>query len=107
VEEPLRKLMQELGEAINQSLSESDHIAETINKIKEAGYDVFLVLECTIGFSKRDPNDPEEENEKPQITVNEEAVGKSKGNVNFTLKDRIDAHKMGVSLDDIDSQNKP
>jgi len=50
----LKQLMKELGEAINESLSESDQIAEVISKIKAGGYDVFLVLEATIGFNKRD-----------------------------------------------------
>jgi hypothetical protein len=63
VEEPLKHLMQELGNAINDSLSESDRIAEAIGEIKRAGYDVFLVLEATIGFNRRDeeaqPSSPE------------------------------------------------
>ena len=49
--------MQELGNAINDSLSDSDRIAEAIGEIKQAGYDVFLVLEATIGFNKRDEDD--------------------------------------------------
>ncbi|MBI4889025.1 MAG: hypothetical protein HY821_00280 [Acidobacteria bacterium] len=53
--------MQELGHAINESLSDSDRIAEAIGEIKSAGYDVFLVLEATIGFNKRDESDEEEE----------------------------------------------
>jgi hypothetical protein len=54
VDNRLKGLMKELGEAINESLSESDQIAEAISKIKGSGYDVFLVLEATIGFNKRD-----------------------------------------------------
>ena len=54
MDEPLKHLMQELGNAINDSLSESDRIAEAIGEIKSAGYDVFLVLEATIGFNRRD-----------------------------------------------------
>ena len=50
----MKQLMKELGEAINGSLSESDQIAEVISKIKAGGYDVFLVLEATIGFNRRD-----------------------------------------------------
>ncbi len=46
--------MKELGEAINESLSESEQISEVIGKIKAGGYDVFLVLEATIGFNKAD-----------------------------------------------------
>ncbi len=61
MDEPLKHLMQELGNAINDSLSESDRIAETIGEIKRAGYDVFLVLEATIGFNRRDEEGDEDE----------------------------------------------
>ncbi len=63
MDEPLKRLMQELGNAINDSLSESDRIAEAIGEIKRAGYDVFLVLEATIGFNRRDENSEDEEEE--------------------------------------------
>ena len=49
--------MQELGTAINESLSDSDRIAAAIGEIKRAGYDVFLVLEATIGFNKREESE--------------------------------------------------
>lgn len=48
----LKDLMKDLGDAINESLSESEKIAEVIARIKAQGYDVFLVLEATIGFNK-------------------------------------------------------
>jgi uncharacterized protein (UPF0335 family) len=54
VDPKLKQLMKELGEAINESLSESEQISEVIAKIKAGGYDVFLVLEATIGFNKMD-----------------------------------------------------
>src|SRR3989475_12691565 len=73
LEERLKHLMQELGNAINDSLSESDRIAEAIGEIKRAGYDVFLVLEATIGFNRRDENSAAEgEEEDEQIEVTEE-----------------------------------
>lgn len=59
VEERLKHLMQELGNAINESLSESDRIAAAIGEIKHAGYEVFLVLEATIGFNKREEGEEE------------------------------------------------
>lgn len=46
--------MKDLGEAINGSLSESDQIAQVIAKIKDEGFDIFLVLEATIGFNRHD-----------------------------------------------------
>ena len=45
--------MKDLGEAINGSLSDSEQIAEVVARIKEGGYDIFLVLEATIGVSKQ------------------------------------------------------
>jgi len=47
------KLMKELGDAINESLSDSEQISEVVSRIKEGGYDIFLVLEATIGVSKQ------------------------------------------------------
>ena len=50
----LKKLMKELGEAINQTVAESDEISNVMSRIKAGGYDVFLVLEATIGFNQRE-----------------------------------------------------
>lgn len=66
VDENLKKRIKHLGEAINQSLSDSQPIAEAISNIKETGYDVFLVLEATIGFTKQ-----EEDSQAPaMVTAN-------------------------------------
>ncbi len=51
MDQRVKHLMKELGEAINESLSNSGQIADVVTKIKAGGYDVFLVLEATIGFS--------------------------------------------------------
>jgi hypothetical protein len=61
----LKRLIKDLGDAINDSLSESEEIAEAIAKIKSEGYDVLLVLEATIGFSKREEEAEEVENMVP------------------------------------------
>jgi hypothetical protein len=75
----LKKLMKELGEAINSSLSESEQIAQAIARIKEEGFDIFLVLEATIGFNRRDEEtataSPElvstrRKNAEPEFSVN-------------------------------------
>ncbi len=56
MDQRVKHLMKELGEAINESISDSEHIAEVISKIKAGGFDVFLVLEATIGFSPHQPS---------------------------------------------------
>ena len=53
VDPQLKQLMKELGEAINESLADSEQISEVVARIKEGGYDIFLVLEATIGVSKQ------------------------------------------------------
>ncbi len=52
MDQQLKQLMKELGEAINESLADSEQIADVVAKIKKGGYDIFLVLEATIGVSK-------------------------------------------------------
>lgn len=53
LDENFKRLIKELGNAINESLSDSEKIAEALGRIRAAGYDLFLVLEVTIGFNKR------------------------------------------------------
>jgi len=59
VSQRLKQLMKELGEAINESLSEAEPIAQVISRIKGEGYDVFLVLEATVGFNRREDEETE------------------------------------------------
>jgi hypothetical protein len=60
LDDNLKQLMKELGAAINDTLSNSERISETIAKIRSSGFDVFLVLEATIGFNKRQEETPDE-----------------------------------------------
>src|ERR1017187_8641672 len=79
--------MQELGNAINDSLSESDRIARAIGEIEMAGYDVFLVLEATIGFNRRDDNAEDEEDNQPEVTEEPNRTFEATGNINFSTHD--------------------
>jgi hypothetical protein len=53
LDDNLKGLIKELGAAINDALSQSGEISEAIQNVRDAGYDVYLVLEATIGFNKR------------------------------------------------------
>jgi hypothetical protein len=50
--EDVRRLVQDLGASIQRTLAESPQIALCLNRIKAEGYEVSLVLEATIGFSR-------------------------------------------------------
>ncbi|MBI1941762.1 MAG: hypothetical protein HYS33_09685 [Acidobacteria bacterium] len=53
MDDNFKRLVKELGYAINESLSDSEKIADVMARIRAAGYDLYLVLEVTIGFNKR------------------------------------------------------
>jgi hypothetical protein len=89
--------MQELGNAINETLSDSDRIAEAIGEIKRAGYDVFLVLEATIGFNKRDEEGGEASDETETETPRTfEATGKIK----LTTQDHKFLRALKIAVDE-------
>jgi hypothetical protein len=94
--------MQELGNAINDSLSESDRIAEAIGEIKRAGYDVFLVLEATIGFNRRDENS-EDEDEEMEVVEDEPQPKRgfaAAGKIKFTSQDHRFLRALKIAVDD-------
>jgi hypothetical protein len=103
VEEKLKELMQELGNAINESLSDSDRIAAAIGEIKRAGYDVFLVLEATIGFNKREENG-EYESEGEAEASESEAPPKRKfestGKIKLTSQDQKFLKALKIAIDE-------
>jgi hypothetical protein len=91
--------MQELGNAINDSLSESDRIAEAIGEIKRAGYDVFLVLEATIGFNRRDGDDEEASDEAAEIEEPKRGF-ETTGKIKFTSQDHRFLRALKIAVDD-------
>ncbi len=66
VEQRLKQLIKRLGGAIDESLSQSEAIADVIGEIRKEGYDVLLVLEATIGFNKR--QDDADDSGAPKLT---------------------------------------
>lgn len=104
MDDQLKDLMQELGNAINESLSDSDRIAAAIGEIKRSGYDVFLVLEATIGFNKRTEGS-EDEQAEPQEDVEMEAPPKKTrrklgGKISLTSQDQKFLRALKISIDD-------
>jgi len=48
----VKNLIQQLGEAIHETVSESEDIAVVVKSIREQGFDVLLMLEATIGLNE-------------------------------------------------------
>jgi len=58
----VKQLIQKLGEAIHETVSESEDIAVVVKDIREQGFDVLLMLEATIGLNEVE-TDPESSQE--------------------------------------------
>ena len=48
----MRELIQQLGEAIHESVIESEQIAGVVQDIRKHGFDVLLMLADTIGLNE-------------------------------------------------------
>lgn len=53
LDDRMKQLLRDLGHAINDSVSESDRIAEAISGVRAAGFDIVLKLDATIGLARR------------------------------------------------------
>lgn len=102
MDDRLRELMQELGNAINETLSDSDRIAAAIGEIKRAGYDVFLVLEATIGFNKRaedeDDDSAVEEGTAPDAAARPRLESTTK--IKWTSQDQKFLRALKIAVED-------
>ncbi|MFZ0430906.1 MAG: hypothetical protein WAO20_22520 [Acidobacteriota bacterium] len=54
LDDELKDHRKELEAAINEALTDSEQVSHIIRHIREKGYDVFLIIEATVGFSKRE-----------------------------------------------------
>jgi hypothetical protein len=66
VDDKIKQLLQDLGTAINESISGSEDVNRHIQKIRDEGYDLYVVLDATIGLNKQDGSE-EGEATVPQI----------------------------------------
>jgi hypothetical protein len=83
----LRELIQQLGEAIHESVIESEQIAGVVQDIRSQGFDVLLMLEATIGLNEVGSKDSEEGEESTDMQS--EGGPFTKNDVNFLRSLRI------------------
>ena len=86
----LRNLVQQLGEAIHESVSESEQIAGVVKDIRKQGFDVLLMLEATIGLNELEQQPGAVESPSGFTTVPRNAAGgveSPAGDETFTAQD--------------------
>ncbi len=97
LDDNLKKLMKDLGAAINDSLSDSEEISEAIQNVRNAGYDIFLVLEATIGFNRRS------QDESSEGTM-EDSVIRSEIDLKVNAHDMKFLKSLKIKVDDLEQQ---
>ena len=102
LDDNFKRLVKELGSAINESLSESDKIGEVMGRIRSAGYDLFLVLEVTIGFNKREDNedDGQDEGETVELEPAPESGRRRLSKIKLTSQDQKFLRALKISIDE-------
>jgi hypothetical protein len=90
IDDKLKGLLKELGDAINGALSQSVEINDAIQNVRNAGYEVVLALEATIGFNKK-------ANEEPAAPATEAGRGKLK----VTSQDLKFLQSLKISVEDL------
>ena len=59
MDDKIKQLLQELGTAINESISGSEDVNRHIQRIRDEGYDLYVVLDATIGLNKQGSEETE------------------------------------------------
>ena len=71
----VKNLIQQLGEAIHESVSESEHIAVVVKNLREQGFDVLLMLEATIGLNEVEADEERSEIQPLRLTAGDPEEG--------------------------------
>jgi hypothetical protein len=98
LEPQFKELVQELGHAINDSLAESPGIADVMGRIRASGYDLFLVLEVTVGFNRRGATTAGSPTEAPETLAGKAEFRLSNQDTQFLRSLRISIEDEGRGL---------
>jgi len=55
INDDLREMLKELGQAINESISGSGRVHDSIQRIRDEGYNLYMVLDAKVGVNRRTP----------------------------------------------------
>lgn len=97
LDDQLRKLIEDLGVAINDALSDAGEVRHAIEAVRAAGYDVFLVLEATIGVRQRGPED------KDPTAGGADAPASGEVQLRVNDQDMKFLRSLKIRVDDLDS----
>ena len=95
MDDKIKELLRELGTSINESISASEDVNAHIQKIRDEGYDLYVVLDATISLNRQgEDSEPIEQGLIEQTTAEptQAMVVKSDKEVQF----RIDINDLSL-----------
>ncbi len=72
IDDEAKEIVQEIGAAINSAVENSPQVADAIERLREAGYEMELTLRLEIGLRPHDGEDSEMEGEDAALELTDE-----------------------------------
>ncbi len=91
INDDAKEIVQELGAAINAAVERSPEVAASIERLREAGYDMELTLRLEIGLREREADGEE---------AYDTAHGSDRMPLELTDEDRRTLRSMKIRIDD-------
>jgi hypothetical protein len=91
INDEAKEIVQQLGSAINSAVERSAEVAEAIERLREAGYELELTLKLEIGLR-----------EHPREGGDEREDGEASARFELTEEDRRTLRGMKIRFDDAD-----
>jgi site-specific recombinase len=88
LDEDSKEIIQKLGDAINQAVERSSEVAESIERLRQAGYELELTLRLEIGLRPHNPDSDE--------------MDESDASLFLTDEDKQTLRRMKIRIDEVD-----
>lgn len=72
IDDEAKEIVREIGSAINESVENSTKVAEAIERLREAGYEMELTLRLEIGLRPHAGDDDESDSDAASLNLTEE-----------------------------------
>lgn len=87
----LRQMLKDLGQAINESISGSGRVHESIQRIRDEGYNLYMVLDAKVGVNKESRS-----KRSPASSGTDRASREERAAFRINLKDLHFLRSMGI-----------
>ena len=74
IDDKAKEIVHEIGTAINSAVEDSSRVADAIERLRDAGYEMELTLRLEIGLRPHDEDGSDGDNENAELDLTDEDV---------------------------------